>query len=413
MRLFGLTLLCVIPCVLVGCDASLEQFPPNQVHALTLAKSRGVETSLASKHATEITTALFGTPEAPLWPTELLDDTAAKDLVQLESLTSSAGPVFSDREGNNFGLFNKHCVVCHGLSGSGAGPAAVFQNPYPRDFRRGVFKWKSTTRNAKPTRDDLTGLLHRGVPGTGMPSFALIEENDAAALIDYLTFLAIRGETERELQAFAVDELGYDDEDGEPDERLAASWAKDSSAQSLATDSDVRRIVQKVVGTWTDAVDEVVLVPNETTNDSESVARGKDLFHGQIANCVGCHGPAGNGGAITMDFDDWAKEYSTRIGLTPTDRDAMKPFREAGALRPRQIKPRQLNQGVFHGAGDSPAIYRQISQGIAGTPMPSLTITDQPSKTSLTPAQVWDLVHYVQSLSGKDAAEVSNLDSDR
>jgi mono/diheme cytochrome c family protein len=345
----------------------------------------------------------------------LFNDTAAKNLIQTESLTSSAGPVFSDREGNNFGLFNKHCVVCHGLSGSGAGPAAVFQNPYPRDFRLGVFKWKSTTRNAKPTREDLVDLLHRGVPGTGMPSFALIDEKDASALIDYLTFLAVRGETERRLQAFAVDELGYDDEDGEPEERLAASWANDSSSDSLTSDSDVRRIVQEVVGTWTDAGDEVVSVPSETSNDRESIARGKDLFHGQIANCVGCHGPAGNGGAITIDFDDWAKEYSSRIGLTPTDREAMKPFRDLGALQPRQIKPRQLNQGVFHGAGDAPAIYRQISQGIAGTPMPSLTITQQPSTTGLTPDQVWDLVHYVQSLSvsGKNASEVSNESSGR
>ncbi|MGB7348159.1 MAG: c-type cytochrome [Pirellulaceae bacterium] len=399
MRFPAIFLLMLTVCLLtVGCDAPIERFPPNKVHALTLARSRGAETDLAGEHVTQVVTALFGSPDQPRWPADLLDKPAAKNMIAAESLVSAAGPVYSDREGHNFGLFNKHCVACHGVSGSGAGPASVFQNPYPRDFRAGIFKWKSTARNAKPTRDDLAELLHRGVPGTGMPSFALIGEADVQSLIDYLIYLSVRGESERLLLQLAIDELGYDDADGPPDERLARQWATDFNPNSLAEDGDVSDVVNTIVQQWVDAPSQIVPVPTETANDTDSIVRGKELFHGQIANCVGCHGPSGNGGAVTLDFDDWAKEYSSRLGLTPTNREAMKPFRDAGALRPRQIKPRQLNQGVFHGPGNAAAIYRQISQGIAGTPMPSVSIVDQPSATGLTSEQVWDLVHFVQSL---------------
>jgi mono/diheme cytochrome c family protein len=131
---------------------------------------------------------------------------------------------------------------------------------------------------------------------------------------------------------------------------------------------------------------------------SESIDRGKELFHGQIVNCAGCHGPDGNATAVSLDFDDWTKEYSTRIGLTPSDREAMRPFREAGALTPRPIKPRNLQDGVFQGGKEPQTLYLRITQGIAGTPMPSIDVVEQ-GGTGLTEQQVWDLVRYVLSLS--------------
>ena len=379
--------LCVL--VIVGCDARIEHFEPNEVHALTLASSRGVETEMASRDASEMVEALFGTPNEPKWPAEILNDESARSLININLIKRSAGPVYSDREGNNFGLFNKHCVICHGVSGSGAGPASVFQNPYPRDFRAGIFKWKSTTRSSKPTRDDLARTLHDGVAGTGMPSFAVLSEVDWVALIDYVIYLSIRGQSERALQALAIDDLGYDG-----NETDGVDLLRDSNDQVAETINDI-------VSTWTAATDNVVSVPAETTNDVDSVARGKEIFHGQIANCVGCHGPNGNGEAVTLDFDDWSKEYSSRLGLTPTDREAMKPFRKAGAHRPRQIRPRKLDEGVFRGGADSMTLYRRISQGIAGTPMPSIEISASESTTGLSTDQAWDLVHYIQSLAPK------------
>ncbi len=376
--------------VFVGCDARVEHFPTNDVYALTLATSRGVGTQLAATDTSEVIESLFGTPEEPKWPAEMLDSAAAKSLIGPNVFARAAGPVYSDRDGNNFGLFNKHCVNCHALSGSGTGAASVFQNPYPRDFRAGIFKWKATERNAKPTRDGLASVIHNGVAGTGMPSFALLSESDWTVLTDYAIFLAVRGETERKLMEAAVDDLDYADD---LDSSEIAELTKLADSQEL-----IRTTVNDVVESWLTADSHVVAVPKETDNDAESIKRGKDIFHGQIANCVGCHGPGGNGSAVTLDYDDWSKEYSSRIGLTPTDRDAMKPFRKAGAHRPRQIRPRKLDEGVFRGGGDSATLYRRISQGIAGTPMPSVQITAEESPTGLSSDQAWDVVHYLQSL---------------
>lgn len=63
-------------------------------------------------------------------------------------------------------LYQKHCIHCHGMAGGGDGPTAPFLYPRPRDYRRGVFKWKSTTPNEKPTREDLLTTLRDGVMGT-------------------------------------------------------------------------------------------------------------------------------------------------------------------------------------------------------------------------------------------------------
>ena len=370
--------------VVCGCDLRIEHFQVNEVYALTIGESRGVDASAASQDVTTIVESLFGSPEKPIWPSDLLTDPLAKKLVSNARIRRAAGPVFSDREGNNFGLFNKHCVNCHGVSGSGTGPASVFQDPYPRDFRVGIFKWKHTQRRAKPTRDGVATTIHAGVRGTAMPSFSNLSELEWSCLTDYVIFLSVRGETERNLLAACVDDLGYDGAEASP--RLSES------------DQLVAETLQSVVDSWIQANSHVVSVPDETDNDVASVERGKSIFHGQIANCVGCHGTAGNGNVVMMDYDDWAKEYSSRIGLTPTDREAMEPFRDAGAHRPRKIKPRRLDDGVFRGGSDSVTLYRRISEGIAGTPMPSIQISEQESTTGLSVKQTWDLVHYVQSL---------------
>jgi mono/diheme cytochrome c family protein len=86
--------------------------------------------------------------------------------------------------------------------------------------------------------------------------------------------------------------------------------------------------------------------------------------------------------------------------LEPTDREAMRPFRDLGALPPRPIKPRTLGEGVFRGLGDPQTLYRRIATGIAGTPMPSVQITGEPRGSGLTPEQAWDLVRYLQSFAG-------------
>ncbi|GAA5506569.1 cytochrome c [Novipirellula caenicola] len=399
-----LPIVCSLPLVLLltGCDAKIDQFSPNTLYSLTLAESQSALMDAAQTDTSAVLEQAFGTPNQPKWPANLLSG-RDRTLLEVERLERAAGPISSLQDGSHLGLYREHCVHCHGLAGDGFGPTSLALNPYPRDFRRGVFKWKSTRRNAKPTREDLRRTLIHGEAGTAMPSFSVLPDDELDALVDYVIYLSIRGEVERELLAAAV-ELGYDETPPEENLRLRmpsvsdAASAGDAQAASEGAEA-TREIIQEVIRSWVSAEDAVVEVPAAPpANDTDSIERGRELFHGQIANCVGCHGPQGNGAAVTLDYDDWTKEYSTRLGLTPTDRDAMKPFRKAGAPKPRPIIPRRLQGGVFRGGGDGETLYRRITQGVAGTPMPSLEVTETESGKGLTPDQVWDLVHYVQSL---------------
>ncbi|MFG0262452.1 MAG: c-type cytochrome [Novipirellula sp. JB048] len=385
----------------LGCDAKLDQFAPNDLYSLTLAHSRATPMDAAQTDISAALETLFGTPNEPRWPAELLSEPSAS-LVDLERLRQAAGPISSLQDGTHLGVYRELCVDCHGLTGDGYGPASLAMNPYPRDFRHGVFKWKSTQRGEKPTRDDLRRTLREGLSDTAMPSFARTLDEDLEALLDYLIYLSIRGEVERELLAEAV-ELGYADAAPPAELRItvpAGGGAESHGSPTLSEGAAATlQIVRDVAREWAEAESHVVPVPEASiAADPASIERGRALFHGPIANCVGCHGPNGNGAAVTLDYDDWSKEYSTRLGLTPTDRDAIKPFLKAGAPKPRPLAARRLQQGVFRGGSDRETLYRRITQGIAGTPMPSLEVVERENGKGLTPEQVWDLVHYTQSL---------------
>ena len=135
--------------------------------------------------------ALFGTPDEPQAP----EGTP----LRRELLQRAAGPVGSDEEGRTNGLYRKHCVVYHGLSGEGAGPNAAVLYPYPRDFRKGVFKYTSTPSGEKPLREDLERTVRCGLPGTARPSFDGLSDQEIDALVEYVQYLSLRGETELEL----------------------------------------------------------------------------------------------------------------------------------------------------------------------------------------------------------------------
>ena len=397
-------MLCLL---LLGCDSPPPSFPDNDVHALTLSRSRDVPTDRAKAAVSDVIKELFGTPDEPRWPNQWID---ADLRIKEENLSRASGPQLSEKDGTHRGLFREHCVICHAISGSGTGPASLLQNPYPRDFRSGVYKWKSTTRDAKPTRDDLLKLLHQGVAGTGMPSFSLIDTKDLNALVDYVIYLSVRGEVERELMATAVDDLGYGEDSVDEDAKLnlpaAGEGAESEDAKSEGTGA-IEQVMGDVSAAWARADANVVAVPDEKVLDrsdlAASIDRGDDLFHGPIANCVGCHGKGGSGDVVTLDYDDWAKEYSTRLGLTPTNREAMRPFKKAGAPTPRLAKPRNLTDGVYRGGKDTEILYRRITQGIAGSPMPGVAVVNEAGGAGLTVEQIFDLIRYVQSLSEEAA----------
>ena len=141
---------------------------------------------------------LFGTPDGPKIP--------PGTGLRIDLLRTAAGPTASDAEGKRRGLFRRHCVTCHGLSGDGAGPSAAVLVPYPRDYRDGLFKYTSTAGGAKPARADLERTLRRGIAGTAMPSFNTLAAAEIDALVEYVEYLSIRGQTELYLAGQVLDD---------------------------------------------------------------------------------------------------------------------------------------------------------------------------------------------------------------
>ncbi len=89
-------------------------------------------------------------------------------------------------------VFEQHCVPCHGKRGNGRGELAVGTIPRPRDFTRGLFKYRSTPSGFLPTDEDLLRTLRGGLAGTAMPAFTQLPENDARAVLRYVKSLSPR-----------------------------------------------------------------------------------------------------------------------------------------------------------------------------------------------------------------------------
>lgn len=68
-------------------------------------------------------------------------------------------------------LYRTYCATCHGREGDGKGPSAGALRPRPRDFTRGLYKFRTTPTGGIPTDEDLYLTISRGIPGTAMPSW--------------------------------------------------------------------------------------------------------------------------------------------------------------------------------------------------------------------------------------------------
>jgi mono/diheme cytochrome c family protein len=307
------------------------------------------------------------------------------------------------KEGRN--LFMRHCQHCHGVAGDGDGPTARFLSPRPRDYRQGIFKFKSTVYDAKPSRDDLLRILEAGIPGTYMPSFVLLGKEELFLIIDYVRWLSIRGNMEirmaEELAALFATEQDIAQTLGD-DESKKRSDAVAEVMKSVKSDfpATVEDIASSLAEDWSGAeLPESVVVPKvkRTPPTKESIARGRRFFlsQGKKAECAECHGESARGdGGNTEKFWPVPKSKPER------------KYEEAGLHDDwgHPQKPRDLTRGIYRGGRRPVDIYRRVHQGIRGTQMNGFA-------KLLEPEEIWDIVNYVLSIpfDGEYSAGPSDL----
>ncbi len=94
-------------------------------------------------------------------------------------------------------LYNRYCSTCHGVDGKGEGTAAVYLSPKPRDFTRGIFKFQSTPVGSLPTDEDLHRTLKNGMPGSAMPAWDRLSDQQRSDLVAYIKTFSERFATEK------------------------------------------------------------------------------------------------------------------------------------------------------------------------------------------------------------------------
>lgn len=284
------------------------------------------------------------------------------------------------KQAGGYALYRRHCLQCHGVTGDGEGPTAAFLIPRPRDYRRGIFKFTSTGVGAKPTRDDLRKTVRQGLPGTSMPAYeTLMTVAEIEQVIDYVTFLSMRGEYEYRLIQEAKDL-----DDAEPE---------------TLEDAILEEDLQFILANWKDAPSRVVTPERPRTPVSpESLERGRKLFLGQTSEqlqCAACHGPRAKG-----DGSTWIDQatYNHYVYDLDTSRERFRALEEVATSRNKKwgddwgdpIRPANLNKRMYKGGPRPIDIFWRIRNGIGQEMMPA--------HSNLTAEQIWDLVNLVLEL---------------
>jgi mono/diheme cytochrome c family protein len=239
-----------------------------------------------------------------------------------------------------------------------------------------------------------------------MPIFNKLSDQEIKALVDYVVFLSIRGEFERRMIQLSATEL--------EGERLYDPQAEKSALEGqLSNASDA---LTQIADRWVQSIDAVEefprpdfpIVGSETQeNRAEllaSIEKGKALFVSEVASCAKCHGANADGkGNQLPDYDDWTKDWTSKVGLLPTDLEALLPLMARGGMKPQPLKPRNVLEGHFRGGRTPEDLYRRIRYGIAGSPMPAAAVVQSREEPGLLEEDIWHLVNYVLSIASVPA----------
>ncbi len=276
-------------------------------------------------------------------------------------------------------LFMHHCMHCHGVAGDGYGPTARYIrnhkfNPMPRDFRRGLFKFTSTKDGIYARRDDLRRTVRFGLSGTYMPSFRLLTESELDAVIEYVRFLAMRGETERRLLAHFQPLI--DAQTAQERQSLEQELNGEGFTEAF---NDAASLIAENWQTAEESGNTVLPTVARVPDTIESRKKGRNLFISTKINCAKCHGPLGRGNG-------------SFLGEIQKNLDTNDDYPEPGLFDNwhNRISPRDLTSATYRGGRRPLDLFRRVTTGVKGTPMPGFA--------ALTEKERWHIVNYILSI---------------
>ena len=165
IRLFLATALLFI---VAGCTSTTTPIPTDQ----TTQKNTKAPTQKSVDKKTE--------PQPPT----MTNDTSSN---QEKTPSTSSSQESSETLAKGEGLYQEHCASCHGANGDGQGKVASDLSTKPRNFTKGIYKFRSTPSGEFADRRGFNfGLLLLGIPGTAMEGFQELPQADLLALVAYL-----------------------------------------------------------------------------------------------------------------------------------------------------------------------------------------------------------------------------------
>lgn len=124
------------------------------------------------------------------------------DLSKLEKPKTKAQALLA--RGRN--IYLHMCAFCHGEDGNGGGIATDYLYPWPRDFRKGIFKFRSTPTGTLVRDEDIYRTITLGVAGTAMPAWGdALSPEDTWALVNLIKSFSKRFRKEAPGQAIKIE----------------------------------------------------------------------------------------------------------------------------------------------------------------------------------------------------------------
>lgn len=87
---------------------------------------------------------------------------------------------------NGEAIYRAWCLECHGPEGRGDGPAAARMLPRPRDFVGARYQVRTTGSGELPTDDDLMRVMRDGLPGTAMPGWPNLSDQEKRDVVAFV-----------------------------------------------------------------------------------------------------------------------------------------------------------------------------------------------------------------------------------